>query len=360
MKKTLVLRVHPETPNMKKILRAATLIRKGKLVAFPTETVYGLGADALDAEAMLDLFKAKQRPLDNPPIVHIFSPVDIYKLVKEIPSKAQELMEMFWPGPLTLIFKRSKIVPDVTVAGLDSIAVRIPQHKVALALIKESNCPVSAPSANLAGKPSPTAAKHVLRDLDGQIDAILDAGPTAIGIESTVLDLTVHPPQILRPGGISYETLKSVLGRVELNPAVTSQKGMHPSQTRSPGVKHKHYAPDAKLFVVEGELLAIVEKVNELFNYYKNKGNKVGIMCTDETSNRYSADVVKTLGSRSNLADVARNLFKLLREFDEEQVDVILSESVPTEELGLAIMNRLRKAAAYRIVKAEAFSELQA
>lgn len=332
---------------------AATFIRKGELVAFPTETVYGLGANALDAEAVLDLFKAKQRPLDNPPIVHISKRMDVNKLAKEVPSEARKLMEMFWPGPLTLIFKRSKIVPDVAVAGLDSIAVRMPEHKVALALIKESNCPISAPSANLAGKPSPTSATHVLKDLDGQISAILDAGPTTIGIESTVLDLTVHPPQILRPGGTSFETLRNVLKTVELNPVVTSQRKVHPTQTRSPGTKHKHYAPDAELFVVEGELSAVVDKVNELFSYYKHDGRRVGIMCTDETSKHYSADVVKTLGSRNKLADVAQNLFKLLREFDEEQVDVIISESVPTEELGLAIMNRLWKAAGYRIVKAK-------
>ncbi len=332
---------------------AATFIRKGELVAFPTETVYGLGANALDAEAVLDLFKAKQRPLDNPPIVHISKRTDINKLAKEVPSEARKLIEMFWPGPLTLIFKRSKIVPDVAVAGLDSIAVRMPEHKVALALIKESNCPISAPSANLAGKPSPTSATHVLKDLDGQISAILDAGPTTIGIESTVLDLTVHPPQILRPGGTSFETLRNVLKTVELNPVVTSQRNVHPTQTRSPGTKHKHYAPDAELFVVEGELSAVVDKVNELFSYHKHEGRRVGIMCTDETSKHYSADVVKTLGSRNKLADVAQNLFKLLREFDEEQVDVIISESVPTEELGLAIMNRLWKAAGYRIVKAK-------
>jgi L-threonylcarbamoyladenylate synthase len=194
----------------------------------------------------------------------------------------------------------------------------------------------------------------VLEDLGGKISAILDAGPTTIGIESTVLDLTVHPPQILRPGGTSLETLRNVLGKVELNPIVTSQKALYPSQTRSPGVKHKHYAPDAELFVVDGELSAVVTKINELSIYHKHKGNKVGIMCTDETSKCYSADIVKTLGSRSDLADVARNLFRLLREFDEEQVDVILSEGVPTEEIGLAIMNRLRKAAGFKIVKVRA------
>ena len=253
MKKTLVLKVDAKKPDTKKIQMAATLIRKGELVAFPTETVYGLGADTLDSEAVRDLFKAKQRPLDNPPIVHVSNRADIYRLAREVPSKAQELMEMFWPGPLTLIFKRSKVVPDVAVAGLDSIAVRMPKHAVALALIKESNCPISAPSANLAGKPSPTLATHVLKDLNGKISAILDAGPTAIGIESTVLDLTVHPPQILRPGGTSFETLRNVLKTVELNPIVTSPKDLHTGQTRSPGVKHKHYAPEAELFVVEGE-----------------------------------------------------------------------------------------------------------
>ncbi len=211
------MEVDPERPDLEKVRRAADLIRRGGLVAFPTETVYGLGADALNAEAVLAVFEAKKRPLDNPPIVHVCSVRDVYRLAEEVPVKARMLMKEFWPGPLTLILRRSDIVPDVTVAGLDTIAVRMPRHKVALALIRGSRCPISAPSANLSGRPSPTMAGHVLEDLDGRIDAVLDAGSTRIGVESTVLDLTVDPPQVLRPGGTSFELLKRRLGEVELN-----------------------------------------------------------------------------------------------------------------------------------------------
>lgn len=351
MKKTLVLEVDSQRPEMEKIRIAADFIKKGGLVAFPTETVYGLGADALKAEAVLALFKAKKRPLDNPPIVHVCDAKDVYRLAKEVPSEAGKLMDAFWPGPLTLIFKRSEIVPDVAVSGLDTIAVRMPRHNVALALIKESHCPISAPSANLAGKPSPTIAKHVLEDLDGRIDAVLDAGPTVIGVESTVLDLTVDPPQVLRPGGTPYETLKKILDRVELNPVVMAEKPVSVDRVRSPGVKHKHYAPNADVVVVEGELSAVVGKVNELAAFYMQRRSMVGILCTDETSASYRADVVKSLGSRSDLASLARNLFRLLREFDLERVDVIIAEGLPAAGLGLAVMNRLRKASGYNIVK---------
>jgi L-threonylcarbamoyladenylate synthase len=352
MKKTLLLKVNPETPEIEKVRVAAKLIRSGGLVAFPTETVYGLGADALNTEAVLALFEAKNRPLDNPPIVHVCDVEDVYRLAHDVPATGEKLMRMFWPGPLTLVLKRSSVVPDVTVAGLDTVALRMPEHAVALALICESECPISAPSANLAGKPSPTMAKHVLDDLDGRIDAVLDAGPTVIGVESTVIDLTVDPPQVLRPGGTPFEVLKGVLGEVELNPAVTAEKPVPVEKVRSPGVKHKHYAPNADVIVVEGELSAVVGRVNELALCYMRGGSRVGVLCTDETAGCYRADVVKSLGSRSNLGSVAQSLFARLREFDLEGVDVIVAEGVPLEGLGLAVMNRLRKASGYKIVKA--------
>ncbi|MEM2911316.1 MAG: L-threonylcarbamoyladenylate synthase [Candidatus Bathyarchaeia archaeon] len=352
MKKTLVLKVDPHLPNSETIRLAASLIRQGGLVAFPTETVYGLGADALNLNAVLALFKAKRRPHDNPPIVHVGKIEDVYKLAREVPAKAKTLMELFWPGPLTLIFKRSEIVPAVTVAGLDTIAVRMPKHNVALALIRESQCPIAAPSANLAGKPSPTTAEHVLEDLEGRIDAVLDAGPTQIGLESTVLDMTVDPPQVLRPGGTPYEALKEALGKVGLHPVAVAEKELPINRARSPGMKHKHYAPKADMVVVEGELSAVIEKVKELTEDYRRKGCKVGVLATLETVAHYNADVVKSLGSRSNLAEIAKNLFKLLREFDLEGVDIIIAEGIPAEGLGLAIMNRLRKASSYKIVKA--------
>lgn len=353
MKKTLLLTVDPQEPDLKEIRIAADFIKKGGLVAFPTETVYGLGADALNAEAVLAVFEAKRRPLDNPPIVHVCNIRDVYRLAKEVPSIAEELIRRFWPGPLTLIFTRSLMVPDVTVAGLDTIAIRMPKHNVALALIRESGCPIAAPSANLAGKPSPTSAKHVLDDLSGRIDAVLDGGPTRIGVESTVLDLTVDPPQVLRPGGIPYEELVKTLGAVELNPVVVADRALPVERIRSPGVKHKHYAPDAEMVLVEGEIEAVTSKVVELIRLYKADGKKVGVLGMDETVGRYKADVVKPLGSRNDLAGVARSLFGLLREFDADGVDVIIAESVPAEGLGLAVVNRLRKAAGYKIVKAQ-------
>jgi L-threonylcarbamoyladenylate synthase len=351
--KTLLLKINPENPDAAKIQAVAQIIQRGGLVAFPTETVYGLGADALNPVAVLALFEAKKRPLDNPPIVHVADPKEVYRLVEEVPPKARVLMDGFWPGPLTLIFKRSSIVPKVTVAGLDTIAIRMPNHSVALALIKQSRCPIAAPSANLAGKPSPTNAQHVYEDLNGRIDAIIDGGPTNIGVESTVVDLSVDLPMLLRPGGAPFEALKKVLGDMELHPFVQAEQELSLPEIRSPGMKHKHYAPKAQVILVEGDIPAVMAKVKELAESYKIKGEKVGILATDQTQTAYQADVIKSLGSRSNLAAVAQNLFRLLREVDAENVDVIIAEGVSSDGLGLAVMNRLRKASGYHIVKAE-------
>ena len=353
MKKTLVLKVNPHKPEAAKVRVAAEFIKKGGLVAFPTETVYGLGADALNPQAVLSLFKAKKRPLDNPPIVHVENEEDVYKLAKHVPPKAVLLMKRFWPGPLTIVLERSEMVPDVTVAGLSTVAIRMPKNKVALALIRESHCPIAAPSANLAGKPSPTTAQHVFDDLNGRIDAILDGGPTCIGVESTVLDLSVNPPLVLRPGGTPFEALKKTLGNVKLHPFVAAEKELAVAEARSPGMKHKHYAPNAKLVLVEGSVPAVVEKVRELIASCTRMGNRVGVLATDETAQKYKAEVVKSLGSRLNLDSIAQNLFRQLREFDAEGVDVIIAEGIPTEGLGLAVMNRLRKASGYNIVKSE-------
>jgi L-threonylcarbamoyladenylate synthase len=350
--KTLFLKVDPENPDPAKIQIAAEIIQHGGLVAFPTETVYGLGADALNSAAVLALFEAKRRPLDNPPIVHVADPAEVYRLVEEVPAKARVLMDKFWPGALTIIFKRSKIVPSVTVAGLDTIAIRLPKHKVALELIRQSRRSIAAPSANLAGKPSPTTAHHVYADLNGRIDAILDGGATNIGVESTVVDLSVDPPMLLRPGGTPFEALKKVLGDLQLHAFVEAEKELSIKEIRSPGMKHKHYAPKAEVILVEGKVPAIIAKVKELAESHGFKGDKVGILATDETQTSYRADVVKSLGSRSNLATVAQNLFRLLREVDAENVDVIIAEGVSSEGLGLAVMNRLRKASGYHIVKA--------
>lgn len=351
MKQTRMLKVDPQQPDIKQVQEAANIIKKGGLVAFPTETVYGLGADALNPKAVSNLFKAKNRPTDNPPIIHVENTNTVHTLTKQIPPKAETLMKEFWPGPLTLVFKRSKTVPDITVAGLNTVAIRMPKHNVALTLIKESGCPIAAPSANLAGKPSPTSAEHVLKDLNGRIDAILDAGPTCIGVESTVLDLSVDPAVVLRPGGTPLEALKQVLGEVKLHPFVVAEKKLPVEKTRSPGMKHKHYAPKAPLIVVEGKVSPVMATIKSLISDYWMQDKRVGVLATAETAWAYEADVVKSLGSRRKMDVVAANLFRLLREFDEENVDVIIAESVSTEGLGLAVMNRLRKASGYNIIK---------
>ncbi len=351
--KTLVLKVNPENPDPAIIQLAADIIQQGGLVAFPTETVYGLGADALNSVAVLALFKAKKRPMDNPPIIHVADPSEVSSLVIEVPKKAELLMEKFWPGPLTLIFKHSNLVPKVTVAGLDTVAVRMPKHKVALELIRQSRCPIAAPSANLAGKPSPTTAQHVYEDLNGRIDAIIDGGATNIGIESTVVDLSVDPPMLLRPGGTPFEALKEVLSDLKLHVFVQAEQELSLKEIRSPGMAHKHYAPKAKVILVEGKVPAIVAEVKRLAESFDLKREKVGILATDETEALYKAAVVKSLGSRSNLPRVAQNLFRLLREIDAQNVDVIIAEGVSSEGIGLAVMNRLRKASGYHIIKIE-------
>jgi L-threonylcarbamoyladenylate synthase len=351
MKKTLVLKVDSDRPDISKIRIAASSLRKGGLVAFPTETVYGLGADALNSEAVLALFEAKKRPLDNPPIVHVGDMKDVYFLAAQVPAKAKVLMERFWPGPLTLVLKRSKIVPEATVAGLDTVALRMPEHKVALALFKECRCPVAAPSANLSGKPSPTTAQHVIDDLDGRIDIILDGGSSRVGVESTVLDLVADPPEVLRPGGTPLEALRQVLGSVKLHPFVAADMELSLKDARSPGMKHKHYAPKASVIVVEGSIPNIVKKIEELAKLHEAEDERVGVLATDETVKTYRVGVVKSVGSRFNLPAVAQNLFGLLREFDIQKVDVIIAEGVSTEGLGLAVMNRLRKASGYNIVR---------
>ncbi len=352
LKRTILLRLDPDHPSKDIILAAADLIKRGGCVAFPTETVYGLGADALNPDAVLGLFVAKERPLDNPPIVHVSQEKEMRRLVKNIPPEAHVLMDCFWPGPLTLIFKRSAVVPSVTVAGLDTIAIRMPQNRIALGLIENSGCPIAAPSANLAGKPSPTTAQHVMKDLGGRIDAVLDGGPTEVGLESTVVDLTSDPPEILRPGGVSFESLKQRIEKIRVSRFASANEPIPNGEARSPGMKHKHYAPNSDMWLVEGELEPVIRKIRELSLQYQQNGKRVGILATEETRSCYgNTAFVKVLGSRCDLLGMAKRLFGILREFDYEDVDVIIGEGLPTEGLGLALMNRLRKAAGHKIVR---------
>ncbi len=352
VRSTLWIKVDPKKPQIEAIRIAANIIRKGGLVAFPTETVYGLGANALDSNAVAGIFKAKERPADNPLIVHIADKRDMHKLAKAVPQRAEKLAARFWPGPLTLILKRLKVVPDVTVAGLDTIGIRMPSNKIALALIRESGVPIAAPSANRAGKPSPTTAQHVIDDLAGRIEIVLDGGPTRVGVESTVIDITTLVPQILRPGGTPFEELKAEFGETMLHPATISEKRITSLKAHAPGMKHRHYAPEAEMILVEGDPDKIVRRVKELAAVSMADGRKVAILATDESISNYDGDVLRSLGSRNNMAEMARNLFRLLREFDEEKVDIVIAEGVPPRGLGLAVMNRLRRAASFNILKA--------
>lgn len=337
---TKVLKINPKKPQRTRIQQAAKVIRRGGLVAFPTETVYGLGANALNPSAVKKIFVAKKRPLDNPLIVHIYDENDIYLLAKDIPKIADKLMQRFWPGPLTIVLKKSKVVPMVMSGRLDTIAIRMPENKIARSLIKESGVPVAAPSANLAGRPSPTLAKHVLEDLRGRIDVIVDGGQTKIGIESTVIDLSRKRPMLLRPGRVTLEELQKAIGKVDIHPHWKGKKSK--TVFRSPGMKYRHYSPTAKLILIEGKKQNVSKKISELITTYAKQRKRVGIMTTDKSFSK-RVDVKKYVGSNFNR--IAANLFKTLREFDSEKVDVILAQGISQKGLGLGIMNRLNKAA---------------
>ncbi|HIP74845.1 MAG TPA: threonylcarbamoyl-AMP synthase [Thermococcus paralvinellae] len=328
----------------RKIKIAAKFIREGKLVAFPTETVYGLGTDALNEKAVRRIFEAKGRPADNPLIVHIADFEQIYELAREVPREAEILAEYFWPGPLTMVLPKKSNVPRVTTGGIDTVAIRMPAHEIALGLIRASGRPIAAPSANISGKPSPTLAEHVVDDFYGRIECIIDGGEVKIGVESTVLDLTTKPPTLLRPGGLPLEEIEKIIGKVKIHPVI---KGKAVDVAKAPGMKYKHYAPNAQVIVIEGSHEKVREKIKELLNEYKRKGIKVGVMATGDF---YDADAYINLGNSEE--EIARNLFRALRELDKSGVDIILAEGVEEKGLGLAVMNRLRKAAGYKIVRA--------
>lgn len=327
------------------IEEAGEVLRAGGLVAFPTETVYGLGADALQEEAAKKTYEAKGRPSDNPLIVHIAEYEDLRKIAVNIPAETDMLAAHFWPGPLTMIFEKSEIVPYGTTGGLDTVAVRMPQDQVAQALIRAAGGFVSAPSANTSGRPSPTTAEHVERDLGGRIDMIIDGGTVEIGLESTILDMTVAPPMILRPGAVTEEMLEQVIGKVGVDQTLLGENSTQ--APKAPGMKYRHYAPKAKLMIVEGDLREEILAIRQLsYDAYK-KGRQVGIIATSETLPFYNHGIVKNIGTRENEKTIAHGLYKVLREFDEENVEVIYSESFAAQGIGSAIMNRLEKAAGH-------------
>ncbi len=359
--KTKIEKINEKQPETEKIEEAAAIIRDGGLVAFPTETVYGLGADALLAEGAKRIYAAKGRPSDNPLIVHIAEFDALKRIAAEIPPQAKALADAFWPGPLTMIFKKSGAVPRETTGGLDTVAVRMPSHPAALALIQASGGYIAAPSANTSGRPSPTTAQHVFTDLNGRIPLILDGGAVGIGIESTIIDLSGiakredgswvsdEIPMILRPGYITREMLAEVIGSVCDDPGFSSvDANVRP---KAPGMKYRHYAPKAELTIVKGDPRHVAEYMNAMAKENREEGLKTGVICTAETEGQYRADEVKCIGSRADGDSVARHLYAILREFDDLGVDRIYSESFDNLRIGRAIMNRLMKAAGQRVIE---------
>ena len=344
--KTEVLRINSKRPSKSIIARASKLISSGEIVAFPTETVYGLGANALDPLAISKIYQMKGRPSDNPLIVHVADMKTLRRLVNEISPRDMRIIRKFWPGPVTLVLKKSKIVPKITTGGLGTIAVRMPRNKIALALIKRSGFPIAAPSANISGRPSPTNASHVKDDLDGKVKLILDGGSTEIGIESTVIDMTLRTPVILRPGGISKELIEDEIGEVHFHHSLLGLHRRTKKINKSPGMKYRHYSPNARVVIVEGSRIRAKAKIIELTEKLKHEGKKVSIM-TASKSLKPNVDSVLYMGN--TLDTIARNLFANLRKADSDHIDVIVVQGIHYNNTGFAIMNRLKKAAAETI-----------
>lgn len=343
--KTILGKLNGIEADRELLQQAAQIIKRGGLVAFPTETVYGLGADGFNEEAAKKIYAAKGRPSDNPLILHIAEEKQLEQIVKKIPEKAKKLMESFWPGPLTIILEKKENVPYTTTGGLDTVAIRMPDHLGALSFLKAVQTPIAAPSANTSGRPSPTKAEHVLEDMKGKIDMILDGGEVGIGIESTIIDMT-SVPMILRPGFITQEMLEEKIGDVFLDPAL--QNGLQEKERpKAPGMKYRHYAPKADLTIVEGELSRVIDQINRLTAQKVSEGKKVGIIATEETKKFYKHGIIKVIGTRKKEETIAKHLYSILREFDEDKIDVIFSEAFSEKAFGQAIMNRLIKAAGH-------------
>lgn len=354
---TKVVKVDRDHPDQEKINGAGEILKQGGLVAFPTETVYGLGGDGLNASSSEKIYAAKGRPSDNPLIIHIADMESLAGIVKEVPKKAVQLAGEYWPGPLTMIFQKNDRVPYETTGGLESVAVRMPSHPVAKALIQAGGGYIAAPSANTSGRPSPTRAEHVEEDLSGRIDMILDGGEVEIGLESTIVDFTSETPVILRPGYISEEMIRQVIGDVSMDKGLLiTDASVKP---KAPGMKYRHYAPKAGLTIVQGNEKLVTEYINSQCKSLEAKGQRAGVICTDEDQELYDATVVKSIGTREDEEGIARHLFGILRAFDEEDVTCIFSEAFDTPQMGQAIMNRLLKAAGHHIIYLEEKEENQ-
>jgi L-threonylcarbamoyladenylate synthase len=345
---TEIIRIDEEI-KLEKIRLAADKLKKGGLVAFPTETVYGLGANALDPDAVQKIFGAKGRPSDNPLIVHIASVDWLENIVSDISQEAKILIERFWPGPLTLIMPKRNNIPMTVTAGLDTVAVRFPSHPVAKALIFEAGLPIAAPSANTSGRPSPTNAQHVIEDLNGRVDIIIDAGSADVGLESTVIDVTGAVPMVLRPGGITLEEIREILPLARYDSALLNNK-VETIKPKSPGMKYRHYSPKAELIIVQGNMEEVCERINLLVKDYMQKGIKIGVLATDQTICRYKNGLVLSMGNRDMPETIAQNLFRALREFDDSDIGLILAENVDENGIGFAVMNRMMKASGYNTI----------
>ena len=348
--KTILAKVDLRQSEAAEIIQtAAKILQEGGLVAFPTETVYGLGGNGLDSEACKKIYIAKGRPSDNPLILHISEFEELNPIVREISPAAQKLMDAFWPGPLTMVFPKSEIVPDQATGGLDTVAVRFPNHPVARAIIHAAGLPIAAPSANSSGKPSPTRASHVEFDLNGKIDMIVDGGAAEWGLESTIVDVSGEVPMILRPGAVTKEMMEEVVGTVEIDPAIL-KKPAADLKPKAPGMKYTHYSPKAEVVLVKGGTAAVADEINRLAAEDMAHGLKTGVMATEETKDLYKADIVLSLGSRERPEEIGANLFKLLRKFDFLGAERVYSEVFSEEGEGMAIMNRLNKAAGYQVI----------
>ena len=344
--KTLIKEIDINKPDQDLISLFATMLADGKTVIFPTETVYGLGANALDEDAATKIYQAKGRPSDNPLLVHVADKEDVYDLVENIDDRAKLLMDKFWPGPLTIVFKKKAIIPDRTSGGLDTVAIRMPSDQVARDLIRQAGVPIAAPSANISGRPSPTKPEHIIRDMDGRVDGILLGGPCDYGVESTIIDLSEDLAMVLRPGSITLEMLGKVLGRVDLDPSLKNKDDN--IRAKAPGMKYKHYSPQAQVYIVKADdLEGFAERVDSLCEDNAKKGLKIGVMTMNYDQHSYQAKVFDLGGSDT---EVAKNLFDSLISLDRESIDIAYVPYFEERGIGVAIMNRLKKAAAYRII----------
>ena len=340
------------TPDGKaKLSRAAELLRAGEVVAFPTETVYGLGANGMDADASVKIYEAKGRPSDNPLILHIAEFEQLDDIARDISEDAWKIMKAFWPGPMTIVLHKKDAVPEKTTGGLATVAIRMPSHPVARELILQAGVPIAAPSANRSGRPSPTEAIHVMEDMDGRIPMILDGGKVGIGIESTIIDMTEDKPVILRPGFITPEMVDEVVSGVTIDPAILGGPIAEGLKPKAPGMMYRHYAPLGDMWLVEGAMEDVVKKINEMTIEQKERGYKVAVIGTDENINEYQADIVRSIGTRKDPATIGANLYGTLREMDQLGVQIIYGESYGEEEFFGAIRNRILKAAGYQVLK---------